>query len=137
MECLCIWVQRQFASQILISPVKFAVTAAIIIVYTRIFGVLNWVRNVSYGLYVFLSLIQVQNIGIAIYWYAPQKGDVNNIEAALLRTEKTASSAIVNAVCSTIIDIVLFIIPMIVVPTLNMSRQRRRAIYGVFCFGAL
>ncbi|TGO47001.1 hypothetical protein BOTNAR_0551g00010 [Botryotinia narcissicola] len=26
---------------------------------------------------------------------------------------------------------------MVVVPTLNMSRQKRRAIYGVFCFGAL
>ncbi|KAF7917249.1 uncharacterized protein EAE98_010354 [Botrytis deweyae] len=128
---------RQFASQILISPVKFAITSAIIIVYKRIFGVLKWVRIVSYSLYIFLFLIQVQNIGIAIYWYTPRKGDVNNIQVALLRTEKTASSAIANAVCSTIVDIVLFLVPMAVVPTLNMSPQKRRAIYGVFCFGAL
>ncbi|KAF7923967.1 hypothetical protein EAE99_006628 [Botrytis elliptica] len=127
----------QFASQILISPVKFAITSAIIIVYKRIFGVLKWVRIVSYGLYIFLFLIQVQNIGIAIYWYTPRKGDANNIQAALLRTEKTASSAIANTVCSTIVDIVLFLVPMAVVPTLNMSPPKRRAIYGVFCFGAL
>ncbi|TGO13199.1 hypothetical protein BTUL_0074g00050 [Botrytis tulipae] len=85
----------------------------------------------------FRLLYQLQDIGIAIYWYTPRKGDVNNIQAALLRTEKTSSSAIVNAVCSTIVNIALFLIPMVVVPTLNMSRQKRRAIYGVFCFGAL
>ncbi|PQE32886.1 integral membrane protein [Rutstroemia sp. NJR-2017a WRK4] len=128
---------RQFASQILISPVKFVITAAIIIVYRRLFGVLKWVRIVCDSIYVFLFLIQVQNVGIALYWYIPRPGDADSITSALLRTEKTASSAIVNACCSTVVDIALFIIPFVIVPTLNMSREKRRAIYVVFLLGIL
>ncbi|PQE04909.1 integral membrane protein [Rutstroemia sp. NJR-2017a BBW] len=111
-------------SNILISPVKFVITAAIIIVYRRLFGVLKWVRI-------------VQNVGIALYWYIPRPGDADSITSALLRTEKTASSAIVNACCSTVVDIALFIIPFVIVPTLNMSREKRRAIYVVFLLGIL
>ncbi|EHL02732.1 hypothetical protein M7I_1249 [Glarea lozoyensis 74030] len=131
------YTDRQFASQILISPVKFAITSAIIILYVRLFGTLKWVRWTSYFLYAFLFLIQVQNIGIALYWYIPRAGDVNNIQAALMRTAKTASSAIVNAVCSTVVDIILFLIPIIIVPSLNMTRRKTQACYAVFGFGAL
>ncbi|RDL36455.1 Uncharacterized protein BP5553_05807 [Venustampulla echinocandica] len=131
------YTNRQFASQILISPVKFAITSAIIILYVRLFGTLKWVRITSYFLYVFLFLIQVQNIGIALYWYIPRASDGNNIQAALMRTAETGASAIVNAACSTVIDIVLFMIPFIIVPSLNMSRKKRRAFYAVFLFGIL
>lgn len=129
-DILIPWSQVQFASQILISPVKFVITSAIIIVYKLIFGVLKWFHIVSYGLYIFLFLLvwEVRNVGI-IYWYTPRKGNANNIQAAFLRTEKTSSSAIANAVCSTTVDIVLFLFPMAVVHTLNMSSQKKRAIY--------
>ncbi|KAH6683479.1 hypothetical protein B0J14DRAFT_556714 [Halenospora varia] len=74
---------------------------------------------------------------IALYWYIPRSSDGNNIQAALMRTSKTGASVIVNAACSTIISIVLFMIPFIIVPSLNMSRKRIQAFYAVFLFGIL
>jgi hypothetical protein len=129
--------QRQFTSQLLGSVVRFSVTAAIIILYMRLFSVLKWIPFTCYCLYAFTFLIQVENVGIALYWYIPRSSDASHVAGALERVTKTASSAIANAASTTVLDIILFLIPFIIVPTLNMSRERRQACYLVFFFGIL
>jgi len=103
----------------------------------RLFSVLKWIPIVSYCLYVFLFLIQVENIGVALYWYIPRSSDVDNVQGALARITKTASSAIANAACTTVLDIILFIIPFMILPTLKLSTERRRACYLAFFIGIL
>jgi hypothetical protein len=129
--------QRQFTSQILGSVVRLSVTTAIIILYTRLFSVLKWVPISCYCLFVFTFLIQVENVGIALYWYIPRSSDASHVTSALVRVTDTASSAIANAAATTVLDIILFLIPFIIVPSLNMSRDKKRACYLVFFFGIL
>ncbi|TGO15316.1 hypothetical protein BPAE_0575g00020 [Botrytis paeoniae] len=128
---------RQFASQLLGSVVRLSVTAAIIILYMRLFSVLKWVRISCYCLFVFTFLIQVENVSIALYWYIPRPSDASHVASALARVTDTASSAIANAAATTTLDIILFLIPFVVVSSLNMSRNRRHACYLVFFFGIL
>lgn len=129
--------QKQFTSQLLGSVVRFSVTAAIILLYMRLFSVLKWIPVLCYCLFVFTFLIQVENISVALYWYIPRPSDASHIVSQLQRTKDTAASAIANAAATTALDIILFLVPFIIVPSLNMSREKRRACYLVFFFGIL
>jgi len=114
----------------------WATKAAILALYTRIFGSVRWMRLSSYLLIVLLFLFYGSNIAIAAIYCLPRNGAPWDA-TAFARCGSPVISAIVIGVFAVIADLALFVLPLPIIFGLRLSPKKKMGITLIFLVGFL
>lgn len=119
-----------------IGPTLWASKAAILTLFIRIFGTLEWLRLTCYGLLVFTFLFYGSIIAISAILCVPPPGSTWNA-ATLKKCEHDGPMLVVNGVFGVVADLILFALPFPVIVRLNLGRKKKIGLIVVFSIGGL
>lgn len=124
-------VQSQYVVQITSGIAQPLVKCAIVAFYLRLFGNVRWVRLFCYGWHVAIPCAYVAYVIVLLVFC------VSWSSASLERCNQTAPATLVIGVFNVIIDIAIFVLPFFIISNLQINRQRKAALAGVFLVGFL
>ncbi|KAL9624830.1 MAG: hypothetical protein Q9160_000876 [Pyrenula sp. 1 TL-2023] len=128
--------QESFAQQALLAPTMWVPRAAIVALYIRIFGSLQWLRLTSYGILVCMFLLFGSNTLVAALYCIPRGGAPWDYDV-MVRCGKPISITIVIGTFAVAIDLVLFVLPFPVIYKLQLNRRKKIGLSIVFLLGFL
>ncbi|KAK3386439.1 hypothetical protein B0H63DRAFT_382847, partial [Podospora didyma] len=128
--------KRQISTQMINCAAFFPAKGAILVFFLRVFGRLRWVRITCY---VLLVLIVIAYGTPEVAWLArciPHQGQKWD-NTVLQRCESVQGIFIMTGVCSVALDLAIFIIPLPIIHSLKLDKQKKRGLAVVFMFGFL
>ncbi|KAL8993767.1 MAG: hypothetical protein Q9169_006099 [Polycauliona sp. 2 TL-2023] len=118
----------------IIGPTIWAAKSAILALYIRVFGPVQWLRITSYGLIVFMFLFYWSNIAISGAYCIP-RGDAPWNAATFARCAEPSAHTIVVGVLDVATDLVIYLLPFPIINKLQLAPKKRFGLQIVFLIG--
>lgn len=112
------------------------IKCAILAFFLRLFGSLRWVRIFCYSWLVVIPCLYIAYVIGLLVLCLPRPGQEWDSNL-LLRCNKTSPATLAIGVCNVIIDSAIFAMPFFIIANLQVTRQRKLALGGVFLIGFL
>jgi hypothetical protein len=130
------YLKRLFAQTIIFGPALFFAKATILLLYLEIFGHNVRVRRILYGGLVFSAVLYSTYLPFAGYYNAPHAGETwhSLLEGAqhIDTTTVFRQWSIVVGLWSALLDLYIFILPLVLLRRLHVSTAKKIQLVGVF-----
>ncbi|KAK6819393.1 hypothetical protein PG987_015876 [Apiospora arundinis] len=128
---------KAMVSLLILMPIANGLAkAAILRFFFQLFGTLRWVRLVCYSLFA-TTVILYAGYEIAILAICIPTSGESWDATVLLRINKVLEPTVTLGVYNVIIDVAMFVLPLLVVARLHMQPERKRGVAFVFFLGLL
>ncbi|KAI4149340.1 MAG: hypothetical protein LQ341_001348 [Variospora aurantia] len=118
----------------IIGPTIWAAKAAILALYLRVFGPVQWLRITSYGLIIFMFLFYWSNVAIAAAYCIPRNGSPWTA-ATFAKCAEPAALSILVGVLDVATDLVMFLLPFPIINKLQLAPRKLLGLRIVFLVG--
>ena len=126
----------QLAILCVVPLTKWASKAAILSLYIRIFGSINWLRRTCYFWIVFMLLVYCINVIVAGVYCIPRSGEIWGGPSSARCASNTWPHVLIG-VFSLLADLFILILPLPIILRLRITRTRKTTLTVVFSTGVM
>ncbi|KAI5857354.1 hypothetical protein GGS23DRAFT_345533 [Durotheca rogersii] len=131
-----IW-KMLFTQNVFLGPTQFVTKAGILVLYFQLFAVSKKMRWVIMAGIIFLGLLYLPHPILVGLYNAPRPGERWADLATNGMPQKISYYAPIHGVGSIVVDTYIFIIPLLVLSKLHISKQKRISLIAVFTIASL
>ena len=129
--------QLLFAQNLFLGPTQFLLKVAILTLYFQLFSVYRTMRIMIWAGIIFCGLIYLPHPILVIIFNAPHGSATWADLATNGMPQKLAFYAPIHGIGSIVIDIYIFIIPLLMFRNLQISSRKRMQLIAIFLTGLL
>lgn len=118
----------------LAGPSVFFAKASILLLYIRLFGLIQWIRCLVWIGMIFLFLVTWVTVPLFIVYCAPRHG-APWVAAVMSRCQRTAVLGILHGIFHVLFDIFIIVLPVPVIWNLNLEFRKKLGVLAVFMTG--
>jgi hypothetical protein len=119
------------------APTMWAAKSAILALYIRVFGTVQWLRRTAYASIVLMVPVYSLNMVVAGVYCMPGRGESWGGERSLLRCYSAQWPVIAVGVFSCLADLLILLLPFPIITILHIDLRKKVALAAVFGSGLM
>ncbi|KAK7981494.1 hypothetical protein PG988_003732 [Apiospora saccharicola] len=124
--------QLLFSQNLLLGITQFMTKAAIFVLYLQLFATSKKTKYAITGGIIFMGILYLTHPVLVAVYMTPLAGETWASLATDGRPQHISIYAPIHGVCSIVLDTYIFMIPLLVLRKLQVSRQKKLQLLGVF-----